>query len=213
MKAVLSFPGCHRRGGVERIVFECARYLAGSRHQVDVFASEWEADPTQSIRYHSVPVPRQPFFLRPRFYFNACTERLKGEQYDVLNTHGCVCPVGGVHWVQSLHRAWLEQSRHSRKAFSSIQIKQRLNPLHPVLLQLEARHFREHRYRKVIATTPQVRSDLQRFYNVPASDVVIIPNGFSPEEFNPARRRLQREAEREKLGLKAGPHCPAVCCE
>lgn len=204
MKAVLSFPGCHRRGGVERIVYECARYLAGLGHQVDVFANEWEVDPSQDIRYHAVTYPKHPYFLRPTFYFRACTDRLKSKSFDVLNTHGCVCPVGGVHWAQSLHRAWLEQSRQFRRAFSVPGIKQRLNPLHLVLLQLEARHFRERSYRKVIATTPQVRSDLNRHYGVPETDVKIIPNGFSPEEFSTEKRLSLRNSQRDQLGLK--PH-------
>lgn len=201
MRVALSFPGCHRRGGVERIVFECARYLASRGHEVNVFANEWESDESQPIHYHCVPIRARPSFLHGPSYFRQCTRRLERARYDVLNTHGCVCPTGGVHWVQSLHRAWLERSREFRSPLSTARIKQRLNPLHPILLNLESRHFARREYRKLIATTPHVRQDLNRYYGVPEQDVVIIPNGFAPGEFNPELREQRRGAARERLGL------------
>lgn len=202
MKIALSFPGCHRRGGVERVVYECAGFLAQRQHDVTVYAEEWEEGDRRGVRYHRVAVRRQPGFLRGASYFRKCTEALAHERYEVLNTHGAVCPTGGVQWVQSVHRAWLERCREFRAPFSPARIRQRLNPLHPVILRLEATHFRERRYRKLIATTAQVRADLERFYGVPAADVEVIPNGFSPTEFNPERRAERRAAMREKLGLR-----------
>ncbi len=202
MRVALSFPGCHRQGGVERVVFECARYLAARQHEVTVFANQWEVDGSSSIRYHRVPVRRHPWFLRGRSYYTACRERVRDEPYDVLNTHGCVCPEGGVQWVQSLHRAWLERSRRFRPSLSAAGLRQRLNPVHPVLLDLEERHFGAGNYQRIIATTPRVRDDLVRLYGVSADDVVVIPNGFSPEEFNPDRRARQRGQMRRRLGLE-----------
>lgn len=203
MRVALSFPGCHRRAGVERIVFECARHLNGRGHEVHVFASEWETDGASSgVRYHDVPCARRPRFLRGPRYFNRCADALQTVDYDVLNTHGCVCPTGGVQWVQSLHAAWLDRSRAIRRPWSAGRWKQRLNPLHPVLLRLERRHFRERAYKRVIATTADVRRDLRDYYDVPEDDVSVIPNGFSPTEFSPERRRERRDAERKTLGLR-----------
>jgi UDP-glucose:(heptosyl)LPS alpha-1,3-glucosyltransferase len=201
MKIALSFPGCHRRAGVERIVFECARFLTGRGHDVAVVAHEWERDETQPVKYQRVLVRSWPEFLRGRSYFENATRQLRSMDFDVLNTHGCVCPLGGVQWVQSVHAAWIERSKDVRPPMSLARWKQRLNPLHPVLLRLEAEHFRARNYRKIIATTEVVRDDLQRIYGVPHEDVVIISNGFSPDEFNPARRAQMREEMRAKLSL------------
>jgi UDP-glucose:(heptosyl)LPS alpha-1,3-glucosyltransferase len=202
MKVALAFPGCHTRGGVERIILECARYLVRSGHDVHVFASEFGPDAdTGGFRQHLVRLPRRPWFLRGATFFRECTASLRNLDYDVLNTHGCVCPTGGVHWVQSLHAAWLERSRRFRPAISVAGIKQRLNPLHPILLRLEERHFRHRAYARVIATTEQVRRDLHSFYGVPAEDVEIVPNGFSPNEFSPSIRSQRRVARRKELGL------------
>ena len=42
MKVALCFPGCHSRGGVERVVQASASYLASRGHDVHVFANEWD---------------------------------------------------------------------------------------------------------------------------------------------------------------------------
>jgi UDP-glucose:(heptosyl)LPS alpha-1,3-glucosyltransferase len=182
-------------------VFECAGFLASREHDVTVYAHEWDETDSRDVHYRRVPVRSQPEFLRGTSYYHNCTETLTHEQFDVLNTHGAVCPTGGVHWVQSVHRAWLERCAEFRPAFSAARLRQRLNPLHPAILKLEETHFRERRYRKLIATTEQVRLDLHRHYQVPLEDVEIIPNGFSPSEFNPERRAARRAESRERLGL------------
>lgn len=203
MRVALSFPGCHRQGGVERVLFECAHYLASRDHEVMVFASEWGPDGLGSVQRRHVCVKQHPSFLRGLSYRRESTKQLRLASFDVLNTHGCVCPEGGVHWVHSVHKAWLERSQEFRPRFSRAWARQRMNPVHPLLLAMEARHFRSHNYRKLIVTTPRVRDDLHRLYRVPANDMVIIPNGFSPEEFNPERREERREEMRRRLGLKS----------
>ncbi|HSI32436.1 MAG: glycosyltransferase family 4 protein [Phycisphaerae bacterium] len=201
MKVALSFPGCHRRAGVERVMFECARFLARNGHDVHVFAREWEPDPVAPIAYHGVPSRHRPWFLTGASYYAHAVRMLDRRAFDVVNTHGVVCPTGGVHWVQSVHAAWLERARAHRPFWSLARWKQALNPVHRPLLSLERQHFAGRAYRKVIATTPDVRDDLGRFYGVPEKDVVIVPNGFSPEEFNPARRLERRDAARARVGL------------
>lgn len=203
MRVALSFPGVHRQGGVERVAFECARYLAGRGHAVGVYAHEWQRDQTQpSIRYHAVAMTSRPAWAFGPSYFRACTRRLRHARYDVLNTHGAVCPLGGVHWVHSVQAAWLERSAQMRAPFSAARIKQRLNPLHPVLLRLEEKHFRERNYQHLTALTPEARADLHRLYDVPLEDIDIVPNGFAPQEFNPARRESRREEMRAKFNFE-----------
>ena len=111
MNVALCFPGCHRRGGVERIVFECARFLSTRGHSVDVFANEWETDPTCAMNYRPVPMRKHPGFLSGKSFFANASEMIDASKYDVLNTHGCICPFGGVQWVQSVHLAWIERGK------------------------------------------------------------------------------------------------------
>ena len=136
MRIALAFPGCHRRGGVERIMFECSRFLIGRGHDVTIFAADYETINAANAQYHHVHIQRRPAFAQGPSFYRACTRALAGNNFDVLNTHGCVCPTGGVHWVQSVHRAWLERSRALRPPLSLARFKQRINPLHPILLRL-----------------------------------------------------------------------------
>jgi len=201
LRIALTFPGCHRRGGVERVVFECARFLASRKHQVSVFANEWEALPNSGIEYHSVPVRESPALMKPLRYYSACRNAICSAGIQALGAHGCECPLDGVYWTHSVHRAWLEASKQFRSPFSAARIKQRLNPLHSVLLHLEARHLRDRRYKKVIALSSTVKADLMRWYDVPESDIQILPNGYSPEDFSAERRTSLRGEMRAKLGF------------
>jgi UDP-glucose:(heptosyl)LPS alpha-1,3-glucosyltransferase len=199
MNVALSFPGCHRRGGVERVVYECARFLAARNHRVSVVSQDFESIP--GVRHLPVPGSRSPSLLSSLAYSHHAPRRIRNAGFDVLATHGTVCPRWGVHWVQSVHRAWLERAALMRPPGSLARLKQRLNPAHLFLLHLEEKHFRNRAYRRLIATTPRVRDDLLRLYGVPPEDVEILPNGFSPSEFNPERRAQRRELMRRRLGL------------
>lgn len=206
LRVLLSFPGCHLRGGVERIVHKCAGYLSSRGHTVTVLAETIDPaglDTTgpNPVRFDTLRLPRVPGFLHGRTYHRHASARLGHLEYDVLNTHGCVCPFGGVQWVQSVHAAWLQVSKRFRPVGSLGWLKQKLNPLHTQLLRLEEQHFAGRRYAHLIATTEQVRADLRRLYGVPESDVTLVPNGFDPVAFSPEVRRRRRAGERARLGL------------
>jgi len=200
MNVALSFPGCNRRGGVERIIYECARYLSGRGHEVTVFANQFEKNGAP-VSYRHVEIPRTLKMLRPVVFHQACTRAMRDSRFDAHGTFGCVCPEGGVYWAQSVHAAWLEKARALRPPWSVARWKQALNPAHPMLLNLEKRHFTKGGYRRIIALTEEVKGDLQHYYGVPPADVDVVPNGFAPEEFNIARSRELREPVRKELGF------------
>jgi len=140
-----------------------------------------------------------PAFLRPLLFAIQSRWAVCSAGYNVLGAFGVQSPPDGVFWVQSVHRAWIEISA-KRRSFSG-RLKQRCNPFHAVALGLERHYFGGKRYRKLIALTEDVRADLMRIYGVPAEHIVVIPNGFSREEFNLARCRLLRPEMRRKYGF------------
>jgi UDP-glucose:(heptosyl)LPS alpha-1,3-glucosyltransferase len=202
LDVLLAFPECHKRGGVERIMYECADFLATRNHNVQVLANVVDENLLRfpNVTKHDTHVKKTVWFLNGLRYYIAATRQANKLDFDVMNTHGCVAPVGGVPWVQSVHRAWIEVS-HGLRPDPIQRIRQRLNPLHPVLLMLEREHFAKRQYRKIIVTTSDVRSDLQRIYSVPESDVEIVPNGFNPIEFNPEKRLQNRSEMRLQFGF------------
>jgi UDP-glucose:(heptosyl)LPS alpha-1,3-glucosyltransferase len=199
VKIALSFPGCHRRGGVERVMFECANFLAERGHDTHVYAAELE--PTglhPNVIQHVIPLRRRIQSL-DLLTFSRRVRRLLSERLgaDVQAAFGIQCPYDGVLWVQSVHRAWLEISKRKRGFVG--RLKQRLNPFHPVVLALEERYYARRNYRKLIALTSEVKNDLMRLYSVPDSDIVVLPNGFSPSEFNCGQALSDREKARKSL--------------
>lgn len=203
MRVALSFPGCHRRGGVERIMLECANYLQEQGHETHVFATDWdEAAIHDGIIQHQVKAFSRPALLRLISFTRACRRELRWTRPrpEVLGAFGVISPPGGVLWVQSVHAAWLEISSQQRDLKG--RLKQKLNLTHPYILAMEHKYFAQRQYRKLIALTPQVQADLMRFYNVPAQDIVVIPNGFAPNEFNLTRREEIRATLRQQLGYK-----------
>ena len=202
LDVILAFPECHKRGGVERIMYECGDFLAKRNHNVQILANE--VDPNLSIlpnvTVRDTNLTKTTWFLNGLKYYIAASRQLHKLNYDVLNTHGCVAPVGGVPWVQSVHGAWLEAS-HSLRPNQIQRVRQRLNPLHPILLMLEREHFVKRQYCKVIVTTTDVQRDLERLYKVPEHDIEVVPNGFNPLEFNIQKRLRQRSTVRAQFNI------------
>lgn len=216
-RLALSFPGCHRRGGVERVLVECANFLAARGHQTHVFAHEWDGDVLRpDVVRHAVPDTasstrsfawRTPIWRSPALQISRFT-RASWRQIAALQpaphsigSFGIYAPPNGVVWMTSVHRAWIEVSQQQRD-FKG-RLKQRLNPFHARVLQMEDAQLRGRRYRHVIALTEQVKRDTMRFYDVPAADISVVPNGYAPREFNVQRRLRQRDAMRAQFGFGA----------
>ena len=201
MKIVLAFPECHRRGGVERVMVECANFLHARGHNVAVYASDWDAEVlNEGIERREIAVRVKQPLLRLLSYNRAALKAIQQTvpPPDVTGAFGILAAADAVVWVQAVHRAWMEVSRQQRDWKG--RLKQRLNLYHPLVLAFERRVYGGRRYRKLIALSEQVKADLMRFYGVPEEDIVIIPNGFAPTEFNVARTVGERAAMRSRLG-------------
>ena len=204
MKIALSFPGCHRRGGIERVVLECVNFLAGRGHDVHLYAGEWDRDALNSaVNVHAIALPARGSLLRLLAYDQRCRSALAASRpaADVHAAFGIQSPPGGVMWVPSVHRAWIEASRQQRDWKG--RLKQKANLNHPALLRMERAYFVGRRYRRLVALTEQVKADLIRFYQVPPEDIAVLPNGYSPTEFNVRRAAEHRAPMRRKLGYGA----------
>jgi len=205
LRVALSFTGCYRRGGIERAVLECANYLAARGHETTLFVSDWDRgalDPGVVVR--PVPIPKRGSLLR-LLAFRRRSRRVMASQRpppDVHSAFGVLCPYGGVLWVPSVHQEWLAISRRQRDWKG--RLKQRLNPIHPVLVSMEKNYYGRRRYKTLIALTENVKADLVRLYDVPPEDVAVLPSGYWPAEFSFARMEDKRAGMRGKLGYAEG---------
>ncbi len=204
MRVAISFRGCYRRGGVERVMLESANYLAHNNHETHAFAMDWDSDDSmydpRVIQHRIVSnskyyIPRMRHFIKESHLGIAALS----PRADVVAGFGATAPPDSVVWMTSVHRAWIEISKgNTLKA----RIKQRLNPAHPFILNREKKRLSPGGYRKVLALTEDVKQDIMRYYNVPEEDIEIVANGYSPAEFSVEKRFAQRDEMRAKLGLK-----------
>ncbi len=208
MKIAVSFPGCHKRGGIERCVLEAVNFLAAAGHDVHLLTSNWDQDALHpAVHLHAVSLPRRGSVLRLLAFARRSRKALAALPPGTVHAaFGVESPPGGILWVPSVHQAWLEASRTQRDWRG--RLRQKLNPHHPALLKLERDCFGQRRYRKLIALTNQVKSDLMRLYAVPAEDIAVLPNGYSQTDFNTGRTRQERAQKRAELGY--GPDVKVV---
>ncbi len=208
MKIAVSFPGCHRRGGIERCVLEAVNFLAALGHEVHLLTSDWDRDALHSaVHVHAVPLPKRGSVLRLLAFARRSKKALAALPPGTVHAaFGVESPPGGVMWVPSVHKAWLEASKTQRDWRG--RLRQKLNPHHPALLRLERGRFGGRSPHNLIALTDQVKSDLVRLYGVPAEDIAVLPNGYSQTEFNTRRTQQERAQRRTELGY--GPDAKVV---
>jgi Glycosyltransferase Family 4 len=117
MRVALNFTSCHRRGGVERVLVECANFLAKRGHLTHVFAAEIDANVLNAtVEKHLVPVSSRVALKRLLKFSHAAQERIAelDPQPDVLAGFGVVGPPNAVGWRSAISIAvWVAVS--SRK--------------------------------------------------------------------------------------------------
>src|SRR5262249_53787033 len=65
MRVAIAFPGCHRRGGVERVMLECANFLDSQGHETHAFATQWDETRLRpGVVRHPVAAPSRPYLMR-----------------------------------------------------------------------------------------------------------------------------------------------------
>ncbi len=206
MNIFLTFPDINRRGGVERVAAECCNYLAGRQHDAYAVAASID-DNVLDSRVHQmlVPIPsyaRHPI-LRLSAYHSRASALLHQELYKPGTVHasfGVTSPPEGILWVQSVHAEWIKIARSHRDWRGKI--RQRLNLFHPFILRYERNYYRGPMYRRLIALTSRIKSELIEHYDVPGRDIDVLPNGYNPVEFSVNRRELEREKVRVELGYR-----------
>jgi UDP-glucose:(heptosyl)LPS alpha-1,3-glucosyltransferase len=200
MRIVLVYPACHRRGGVERVVWEAARALSPA-HEVVLVAGEAEDLPTE-VRW--VKVPGAPFAgVRGLVGFARASARALNEiQDDITVAFGVNCAPCDCLVMGSVHAAWLELGQAVRLHGVTVPpVMRRSLPRHQVRVIQERRRLSDKRLRRVIAVSPGEAQDITRIFGYPAQSIDVVPNGFDPSQCSPDRRQALRSAQRASLGL------------
>ncbi len=111
-------------------------------------------------------------------------------RYDVTHTHGNI--VGSdVITAHSCHKAGL------RVADSSFNF----GLADKVRLWIEQKNYGGRRFKKIIAVSEGVKRELIYEYNIPPSEIVVIPNGVDLDRFNPVTALERKHLMRRRLDL------------
>jgi UDP-glucose:(heptosyl)LPS alpha-1,3-glucosyltransferase len=190
------FPRAGVTGGVERVALGFVQYESQRRSTVFVGEAVDGAD----IPHATVRTPHVPTSLRPLAFRRTAARTLRTLHPATTLSFGANCPPGDVYWVQSVHRAWLEDG--GRITYRGLEVPatvRRLLLRHQVLLHVERQYFTEHRPRAVLCTSQREADDLGRIYGVPRDLLHVVPNGFDPAAFSLARRAENRRSMRARI--------------
>jgi UDP-glucose:(heptosyl)LPS alpha-1,3-glucosyltransferase len=191
------FPRASVTGGVERIALQLMRFEAARRSTC--FVGEL-LDADDALPHAPVPTPRVPRSLRPIAFRRAASAVLRGLAPATTFSLGVNCPPGDVYWVNSVHRAWLEDGGDLVVRGIKVPAALRRAMLrHQVLLRLEHDYFVNHRPRAIICTSERDVDHLRRLYDVPGELIQLIPHGYDGAVFSPALRAASRIDMRNQI--------------
>ncbi|WP_375493124.1 glycosyltransferase family 4 protein [uncultured Jatrophihabitans sp.] len=211
MRLALVFHGVHKRGGVERSIWEAARHWQ-HHHEVTIVAADVDRTELDDVAVRQVDigdVAQAGAVTAGLWRFGRAASRLYSvSEFDHVISFGVQPVPATVAWVGSVHRAWLQAGRRLHEGgLRRHPVLRYALPRHQERLVLERSYF--HRpWSRVVVVADQVGSDLERLYGVDAGVVRTVHNGFNPAEFDPARRS-ERGTARAAWGL---PEDAIVVC-
>jgi UDP-glucose:(heptosyl)LPS alpha-1,3-glucosyltransferase len=199
------FSGCHKRGGVERIVHEAARWFSSRGHEVTVYAEDADLTELPGVSWVRLTPRRRPAMLWSTWFGQAAAEATSVAAHDHVVSFGVAGFEPDVLWVNSVHGQWLRAAisadagaplhRHPRLRY--------LMPKHLGLLWQERRYY-SRGAGPVIVVADQVGRDLTALYGVAPSRLTTVHNGFDPVEVNEERSRALRQEARATFGFADG---------
>ncbi len=204
-RVVLVYTGCHRRGGVERVVWEAARHLS-DRFDLVIVAEDVDAL-LPSVDVVRIPGAAVLGRLAQRRFRRLAGAAVRDIGADVIVSFGSNCPDGNVLVMQSVHRAWVLRGAAVR--IGSVKVPAFARSLllrHRIRLAHERATLRRLQRRKAIAVavSSSVADDLIQLYGISPSLIEVVANGFDPSECEGERIKQLRVEVRDELQIRPG---------
>lgn len=196
------------RGGCATYISDLARRLVADGHQVHLYACRWDAAALPAtLRYHPLPVPRGPRFLRPWRFSAECLKELQAARHMVSvgfdKTWGqdVLYPQGGLHAASAAHN--LNKYRHVWMR-SLAGLARRIDLAHWSYSALERRQYLTPPRPLIVVNSGLVRHHFQRYLGIGASELRVVRSAIDPSRFSEADRPRRRLECRQRWGI--GPH-------
>lgn len=182
-------------GGLEKYTIDLSRSLMELRHEVHVFAAEWNDIP--GVVFHRVPII--PFSSPVKnLSFGMMAAKISGQvALDVL---------------QSMERIWQQDIFRASDGINPVQMLQKYpnpwvrrfksaGPRRRILALLENRIFLKGGCRFVVTNSRLVRNQITAYYNVPPEKIHVIYNSVDRNRFSPENRADSRRKIRNRHGI------------
>jgi UDP-glucose:(heptosyl)LPS alpha-1,3-glucosyltransferase len=193
------------RGGCEHYISDLARRLARDGHAVHLYACRWDASALPAaMHYHRLPSPQGPRFLRPWRFAQSCEEALSKNHHDVSmgfdKTWGqdILYPQGGLHAASASHNLLKHPPGLTR--FLARLLKA-VDPASRSFRQLERKQYLSERRPIILVNSRMVQRHFEEYYDIPPTDVHVLPSAIDPDRFAAEDRPKRRVEERERWGI------------
>jgi UDP-glucose:(heptosyl)LPS alpha-1,3-glucosyltransferase len=194
------------RGGCGTYLSDLARSLVADGHEVHLYACTWEAAALPAaLRYHALPAPHGPRFLRPWQFGAACAKAVCAGEHDVSmgfdKTWGqdVLYPQGGLHVASAAHNIGKYRWRIAAKL---ARLVKRLDIAHWSFAALERRQYLGRQRPLVIVNSEMVRQHFQHYYGIDPAELHVVYSAIDPSRFAVPDRPRRRLEWRERWGIR-----------
>lgn len=193
------------RGGCEHYISDLARRLARDGHSVHLYASRWDASALPpTLHYHRLPSVRGPRFLRPWRFGKAVEDALRQSRHDVTmgfdKTWGqdILYPQGGLHVASAAHNLLKHPPGITRMIARWLKL---FDPAARSFRQLERKQYLGEKRPLILVNSRMVQRHFEIYYDIPPSDVHVLPAAIDPARFVADDRLKRRAEERQRWGV------------
>jgi UDP-glucose:(heptosyl)LPS alpha-1,3-glucosyltransferase len=197
------------RGGCETYIADLARRLTADRHDVHIYASNWDAAALPpAIVYHALPILGGPRFLRPWRFGSLCAAALKENAHDVTvgfdKTWGqdILYPQGGLHLASNEGNLRKFRWEFARMAARGIKLFDLASWSY---CRLERRQYLRDPRPVVVVNSQLVRDHFRSYYpEVPTEEVHVVRSAIDPSRFPEHDRPRCRVDFRKEWNIPVG---------
>jgi UDP-glucose:(heptosyl)LPS alpha-1,3-glucosyltransferase len=183
------------RGGLERYTVNLSRDLVRKGHEVHVFAHHFQTE--AGIIFHRVPMWRPSSPLKNLSFAFFSKKWLMKDRFDV---------------IQSMERVWYQDIFRASDGINPVQLAERytnpllrrfkaIGPRRLVLTGLENRIFRKGGSRRILTNSKLVKSQIMRYYQVPAGKIAVIYNSVNLTKFYAGHPEQPLQDLKKKFGV------------
>jgi len=190
-------------GGYERQAKLLAEFLTARGYSVTVVSGEPVPAFGSNIAFRKIPVLKGASWLRV-WSFALFSKKYFSDMrrdYDMVIAFDRSLGMDIYRAGNACHREWIRVRKQLGGLRDRISIA--LNPLHPVVNQLEKRLFSqiEHAAGRVVVLSEQGAEQIRRYYPVAAERFAVIPPAVDFERFREQYAPAFRQQQRQRLGI------------